>query len=103
MQNSHEQFSKSLEAAFQAAQFYLDKLDATPVGATADLQTLRSQLRKPLTSNGMPPEQVIAELARDVNGGLIGTGTGRFFGWVIGGVVPAALGADILTSVWDQN
>jgi glutamate/tyrosine decarboxylase-like PLP-dependent enzyme len=103
MQTSHEQFSKSLEAAFHAAQSYLDKLDATSVGATADLKTLRSQLRKPLTANGMPPEQVIAELARDVNGGLIGTGTGRFFGWVIGGAVPAALGADILASVWDQN
>ncbi len=74
-----------------------------PVGATADLQTLRTQLSKPLTDDGMPPEQVVAELARDAQAGLIGTGTGRFFGWVIGGSVPAALGADILASVWDQN
>jgi len=27
----------------------------------------------------------------------------RFFGWVIGGAHPAALGADWLTSAWDQN
>jgi glutamate/tyrosine decarboxylase-like PLP-dependent enzyme len=103
MQNSLKKFNPSLEAAFQAANAYLENLDANPVGATADLQTLRKQLWKPLSHEGMPPEQVVAELARDVRGGLLGTGGGRFYGWVIGGAVPAALAADILTSVWDQN
>jgi len=103
MQNSREQFKLSLDVAIEAARAHIDNLDVAPVGATADLQTLRNQLRKPLTDDGIPPEQVIAELARDVQGGLIGTGSGRFFGLVIGGTVPAALGADILTSVWDQN
>jgi glutamate/tyrosine decarboxylase-like PLP-dependent enzyme len=103
MQNSREQFKQSLDAAIEAARAHIDNLDVAPVGATADLRTLRKQLSKPLTNDGMPPEQVIAELARDVQGGLIGTGSGRFYGWVIGGTVPAALGADILTSVWDQN
>jgi hypothetical protein len=28
---------------------------------------------------------------------------GRFFAWVIGGTLPAAIGADWLTTVWDQN
>ncbi len=28
---------------------------------------------------------------------------GRFFAWVIGGALPAALAADWLTSAWDQN
>ncbi len=30
-------------------------------------------------------------------------GSGRFFGWVIGGTLPAALGADWMVSAWDQN
>jgi glutamate/tyrosine decarboxylase-like PLP-dependent enzyme len=46
---------------------------------------------------------VIDELAADVTDGLIGNGSGRFFAWVIGGSVPAALAADWLTSTWDQN
>jgi aromatic-L-amino-acid decarboxylase len=40
---------------------------------------------------------------RDVEGGIIGCTGGRFFGWVIGGTLPAALAADWLTSAWDQN
>ena len=103
MQTSREQFHQSLQAAFRSAGEYIENLDAMPVGAPADLQTLRRQLSKPLTDGGIPPEQVVADLARDAQAGLIGTGTGRFFGWVIGGSVPAALGADILASVWDQN
>jgi len=103
MQTSREQFRKSIETAFESARKYVDNLDVMSVGATADLATLRKQLSKPLTDQGMPPEQVVAELARDAQAGLIGTGTGRFFGWVIGGAVPAAMAADILASVWDQN
>jgi glutamate/tyrosine decarboxylase-like PLP-dependent enzyme len=35
--------------------------------------------------------------------GLVAMPSGRFFGWVIGGTLPAALAADWLTSTWDQN
>jgi glutamate/tyrosine decarboxylase-like PLP-dependent enzyme len=38
-----------------------------------------------------------------VEGGLTGSAGGRFFGWVIGGAVPAAVAADWLTAAWDQN
>ena len=36
-------------------------------------------------------------------GGLMGMDSGRFFGFVIGGALPAALAADWLVTAWDQN
>jgi glutamate/tyrosine decarboxylase-like PLP-dependent enzyme len=92
-----------LSLAQQYAFSFLNGLDRAPVGATVDVETLRKQLNKPLEDSGLPPEQVITELVRDVSGGLLGSAGGRFFGWVIGGVVPAALAADWLTATWDQN
>src|SRR5262249_53334969 len=56
-----------------------------------------------LPAAGMGAQGVIDELVRDVEGGLMGSTGGRFFGWVIGGTLPAALAADWLTSAWDQN
>ena len=92
-----------LSLAQQHAFSFLNNLYDAPVGATVDVQTLRQQLQKPLADSGLPPEQVITELVRDVSGGLLGSAGGRFFGWVIGGAVPAALAADWLTATWDQN
>ncbi len=46
---------------------------------------------------------MIEELARDVEPGLTQMGGGRYFGFVIGGALPAAIAADWLTSAWDQN
>jgi glutamate/tyrosine decarboxylase-like PLP-dependent enzyme len=82
---------------------YLSRVDEGPVGALADAATLRARLVKPLSLRGISAEQVISELAADVEGGLHGVASARFFPWVIGGSLPAALGADWLTSAWDQN
>lgn len=92
-----------LSLAQQHAFSFLNDLDRAPVGATVDVQTLRQQLNKPLAASGLAPEQVITELIKDVEGGLLGSAGGRFFGWVIGGSLPAALAADWLTATWDQN
>jgi glutamate/tyrosine decarboxylase-like PLP-dependent enzyme len=82
---------------------YLESLDERAVGATASLAELRGRLNKPLGDEGLPAEQVIDELAADADGGILASAGGRFFGWVLGGSVPAALAADWLTSAWDQN
>jgi glutamate/tyrosine decarboxylase-like PLP-dependent enzyme len=92
-----------LSLAQQHAFSFLNNLDHAPVGATADVETLRQQLNKPLADAGLPPEEVITDLVRDVAGGLLGSTSGRFYGWVIGGCLPAALAADWLTATWDQN
>ena len=96
-------FGKSLSAAFEHSLQYLESLDTAPVDATVSLQTLRARLTKSLQDECMPPEQVVADLIHDADGGIVGSAGGRFFGWVVGGALPAALAADWLTSVWDQN
>ena len=60
-------------------------------------------LARPLPESPAEPSAVIEELARTVESGLTAMPSGRFFGWVIGGGLPAAIAADWLTSVWDQN
>src|SRR5690348_14877200 len=76
-------FKQSLEIAFQRSLAHLEGLDRTSVAATTDVQTLRSQIKKPLQDRGIPAEQVVSDLARDVEGGLIGSAGGRFYAWVI--------------------
>jgi len=98
-----EIYEDVLHQACETAIAYLAKLDSASVGPTADLKTLRERLGRPLGDAGVPADQVIAELAADAEGGIIGSAGGRFFGWVIGGAVPASLAADWLTSAWDQN
>jgi len=103
MQKTPSQLEKVLEPTLQIALSYLENLDHASVAPTVDLGTLRNRLGKRLDEQGLPPEQVVAELATDVEGGLVGSVGGRFFGWVIGGSLPAALAADWLAATWDQN
>src|SRR4249920_630078 len=73
---------------------YLASLPHRPVGATLDAAELRRRLGGPLPQSGTDAVEVIDRLVRDVDGGLHGSTGGRFFGWVVGGVLPAALAAD---------
>jgi glutamate/tyrosine decarboxylase-like PLP-dependent enzyme len=47
--------------------------------------------------------EVIEELIAGAEPGVLAIPSGRFFGWVMGGVLPVTLAADWLTSTWDQN
>ena len=92
-----------LDVAAAHAARYLETLSSRPIAANASIKELRSRLFRPLPESAMDPKDVIDELVRDTEGGLMGSSSGRFFGWVIGGTLPAALAADWLTSAWDQN
>jgi glutamate/tyrosine decarboxylase-like PLP-dependent enzyme len=96
-------FSPALNTALGRALEYLTHLDKKPVGPTASLEQLRSRLCKQWNNKGIPAEQVVDELARDIEGGLNNSPNARFYAWVIGGSLPSALAADWLTSTWDQN
>ncbi|MGH2513599.1 MAG: pyridoxal phosphate-dependent decarboxylase family protein [Candidatus Limnocylindrales bacterium] len=74
-----------------------------PVRATQDVESLRAALCGPLPEEGQEPLEVIEALAADAAPGLVASAGPRYFGFVIGGGVPAAVAADWLTSAWDQN
>jgi len=96
-------FRAPLEAALDHALVHVQGGDAASVAATKSLGELRDALDVPLRDSGLPAADVVNQLAAAVEGGLLGSAGGRFFGWVIGGSLPSALAADWLTSAWDQN
>lgn len=57
----------------------------------------------PLPEGPTPADVVVDQLAALAEPGLMTFGSGRFFGWVVGGTQPAPLAADWLVSAWDQN
>lgn len=93
----------ALTRAVEHAFAWLDGLDARPVATTASLDDMRARLGRPLADHGVAATQVIDDLVADVEGGILGSQSGRFFAWVIGGGGPAAMAADWLTTAWDQN
>jgi glutamate/tyrosine decarboxylase-like PLP-dependent enzyme len=82
---------------------YLASLDERPVRPEASLEELRTTLGGPLPESGTDAAQVVAELIEAAEPGIMAMPSGRFFGFVIGGALPAAIAADWLTSTWDQN
>ena len=100
------QATESGELYIRTAQIAVDwlrSLDKRPVGATADLAQLRERLGGKLPPGPVDPLAVVEDLARAADPGLVAMPSGRYFGFVIGGGLPAALAADWLTSAWDQT
>jgi glutamate/tyrosine decarboxylase-like PLP-dependent enzyme len=82
---------------------FLGSLDERPVGSKASVDELRAGLGGPLPVHGSGDARVIADLIAAAEPGVTAIPSGRYFGFVIGGALPAALAADWLTSTWDQN
>ncbi len=92
-----------LALAADLAARYLETLPARPVGKPVEAASLRATLGGPLPDDGVDPRMVIRELARDADPGLVASAGPCYFGFVIGGSLPAALAAEWLTAAWDQD
>src|SRR5205085_1138400 len=82
---------------------FLDSLDDRPVFPRATPDELRARIDVPLPDDPLDPALVVEELVAAADPGLVAMPSGRYFGFVIGGGLPAALAADWLASTWDQN
>jgi glutamate/tyrosine decarboxylase-like PLP-dependent enzyme len=98
-----DDYTRALKQAHHHAEKWLASVPTREVGPQRTADQLAAQFHQPLQDEGADPADVVDELARRVEPGLMAMPSGRFFGWVIGGTLPAALGADWLVSAWDQN
>jgi len=96
-------YRKLLGNVSEKALEFLVSLEKRHVGATASVEQLRSILYEDTPREGQDPIQVLDEMKDRLDSGLIACAGPRYFGFVTGGSVPASLGADMLTSMWDQN
>ncbi len=103
MHNHPDTTLEVLRRALEHGARFLTGLDDMSVAATASKHDLRERLNRELPSSPVAPVQVIDDLVADTAGGILGSRGGRFYGWVIGGALPAAQAADLLASIWDQN
>ena len=92
-----------LKRAARAAIDYLEGEDARPVAPTPQAVAALSAFRGPLPPGPTSAEAVLHLLDTYGSPATIAKTAGRFFGFVNGGCLPAALAASWLVSAWDQN
>jgi glutamate/tyrosine decarboxylase-like PLP-dependent enzyme len=98
-----EDVRKLLELTASIAADYVESLGERRVFPDVTPEQLRAALGGPLPEQPVEASHVVTELAAAAEPGVVAMGSGRYFGFVIGGALPAALAADWLTSTWDQN
>src|SRR4051794_10213385 len=92
-----------VDRAAAHARAYLSTIGQRTVRATLTADELRTRLGGPMPRHGENPIAVIDVLAEAGRTGTIASQGSRYFGFVTGGSIPAAIAADWLVSAWDQN
>ena len=90
-------------AAGHAADFLETLPDGRVEAEVLDAAELRARLAVPFPDAPTDPRTVLDELVDAATPGLVRSQSPRYFGYVIGGTLPAALAADVVVAGWDQN
>jgi glutamate/tyrosine decarboxylase-like PLP-dependent enzyme len=94
---------RALARAHELSLAYLQTLDQRHVGAVTDARGIRERLGSTLTDGGEDAETVVTDMAAALDPGIVASTGPRYYGFVIGGALPAASAADLLTTAWNQN
>ncbi|HEX2194093.1 MAG TPA: pyridoxal-dependent decarboxylase [Candidatus Limnocylindria bacterium] len=93
----------ALRRAAEIGAEFLRAVGERHVGALQDASAIAERLGGPLPDAGMSPTAVLEELAEVADPGIVASVGPRYFGFVVGGTVPAALATDVLAAAWGQN
>ena len=92
-----------LESVAERASRYLDEIQERRVSPSAEAIAALDAFVEPLPEKPSEPDDVLKMLDELGSPATMGISGARFFGFVIGGSVPAALAANWLATAWDQN
>jgi glutamate/tyrosine decarboxylase-like PLP-dependent enzyme len=92
-----------LSVAVEQAHEYLRNVNERPVAPSAESVAALSSFRETFPEQPSDPAHVLEMLHKFGAPATVATTGGRYFGFVIGGTLPAALGASWLANTWDQN
>lgn len=98
-----DELTRIIRHAAEHAAAYRRSLPGRPVARPVDHAALRTAFSRPLNHSPADPLTVIDELVSATETGPVATAGPRFFGFVVGGALPAATAAEILAAGWDQN
>ena len=97
------QINDVLNLAAERARKYVRELAERRVGPSDSAVTALAELHEPFPPSPSDPSEVIARLDQIGSAATVATTGGRYFGFVNGGMVPAALAANWLAAAWNQN
>jgi glutamate/tyrosine decarboxylase-like PLP-dependent enzyme len=92
-----------LEEATWRAYSYLAGREERPVFPKPEALAGLSAFDEPLPENSQDPMQTLALLDEAGSPATVVSTGGRYFGFVLGGALPATLAANWLAGAWDQN
>ncbi|MCW3767545.1 pyridoxal phosphate-dependent decarboxylase family protein [Paenarthrobacter ureafaciens] len=98
-----EAYGAALERAMVHATNWLASVPTRSVRPKSDADQVAASILPRLPDEPADAAAVVDELAALAEPGLMAIQSGRFYGWVMGGTLPAAMAADWLVSAWDQN